>query len=142
VSLYTALRTRLRTDATVSGLVGGGSTTARIYRANPKGLLPQKATMPAVSLLLPVSRVGADGLEVIGPDRVRVQVDCWAATGDGADALAEAVRLRLHRFRGELEGERILGVLMDNQQALPEPDEKLYRIRTDYIVTAAVAVAA
>lgn len=64
------------------------------------GAKPQGAGFPAVVLWLTGD---AEGLVMNGPSGVsigRVQVDCYALTAKGADDLAQAIRSRLHGYRG------------------------------------------
>lgn len=82
-ALHTDLYEALRDGANTSALVAG-----RVY----PGEMPQNVTLPAV-LYFRVSgpriysHQGSSGL-----DDARVQVEAWAATYDGAQVLATAVR--------------------------------------------------
>lgn len=136
--IETAIRSILLADATVSSLVG-----TRVY----SGVPPQRPTAPYVTLTKvdKLSDVIMDG--TVGPNRVRVQVDCWAQAGDGTAgvdnvrALAEAVngsddqsvRGPLHAFSGLKEGLaiKLLRLLVERPTEY-EPDTKLYRVSADY----------
>jgi hypothetical protein len=90
-----ALRTRLKADPTIAGLVG------------PRvdwGLRPQGKPLPALALtLVPTPRDytmgGADATQ-----HYRVQVDCWAEDYRGAHELRDAVIAELEPASGEFLG--------------------------------------
>ena len=129
-----AIRTRLLADATVAALVG-----TRVYT----GKMPQKPTMPLITLtkIDKVSGLTLDG--AVGPNQVRVQVDCWDGGVDGVRALADAVNGNdsqssggpLHGFAGTSADERLrLVELLSERATIHEPETKLYRVGADYMV--------
>jgi hypothetical protein len=130
--IETAIRTILLADATVSGLVA-----TRVYT----GTMPQRATFPLITLKK-VDKLSDLTLEdAVGPNTLRVQVDCWAQTVDGARALAEAVNGSddqstqgpLHGYSGTSGGQRInlLRLLVERSTEF-ESDTQLYRVSADY----------
>lgn len=83
----TELRHYLLSDSTVAGLIG-----TRYYARQ----LEQNATLPAVAASL-ISNVDAGKLAGASEaQESSYQLDCFAATQGGADALAAAVRDALH----------------------------------------------
>lgn len=89
MSIEAELRDRLTGDATVGGLVG-----SRVFY----GRLAQNAAMPAVTFIrITTGRESAMGVD--GLASPSFQVDCWADDMDGVQALRDAVRARLQRWR-------------------------------------------
>jgi len=136
--IETALRTLLRADPTVAGLVGD-----RIYA----GVMPQRPTLPLIVLTKIDKLSGLTLSDAVGPNTLRVQVDCWAQDGDGtagADnvrALATAVngsddqttKGPLHGFSGWAGAQRVkLLALIAERATEYESDTKLYRVSADY----------
>lgn len=138
--IETALRTVLLADATVAALVG-----TRVYT----GVMPQRPTFPLVTLkkIDKLSNLTLD--DAVGPNTLRLQVDCWAQDGTGtagADnvrALADAVNGSddqsrsgpLHGYHGTSSGQRInLIRLLVERSTEYEPDTNLYRVSADYAV--------
>ena len=80
--IETAVRSILLADPTVASLVG-----ARIYT----GILPQRPTFPAITLKKVDKLSGLTLSDAVGPNTLRLQVDCWANDVDGMRALAAAV---------------------------------------------------
>lgn len=131
-----AFRARLLADATVAALVAD-----RVYY----GALPQRPTYPLVELLKVDKTSGLTLSDAVGPNTVRVQVDCWAEDVDAVRGLAAAVngsdgqtaRGPLHGWGGTSEGERIrLVELLVERSTEYEPDKTpgrmLYRVSADY----------
>ena len=126
-----SVRAVLLSDTDVAAIV-----SARIYPV----VLPQNPTLPAVtyqriSLVSPVTLDAA-----IGPERIRLQVDCWALTWGAVRALASAVKTALHGFSGIVSGKQALnGVFLDSEADIFEPEvgpggEGIYRVTSDYFV--------
>jgi len=136
--IETALRTLLLADVAVAALVG-----TRVY----SGVMPQNPTFPLITLkkIDKLSDVILDG--TVGPNELRVMVDCWAKDGTGtagADnvrALATAVNGSddqsthgaLHGYVGTSAGVgiKLLQLLVERSTEY-EPDTKLYRVSADY----------
>ena len=111
MSIETEVRTRLTSDGTVSGLV-----STRIY---PKRL-PQNPTYPALTFGR-VSGVRLHNLAgVAGRGTPRIQIDSWAKTYLGAQALAAAVRASLDGFNGTLTTIKAT-IRIDNEIDFDEP---------------------
>lgn len=104
--------------AALGGTAGAGT---RVYALH----VPQKgAAYPAI-----VYQVISDSptTSLAGsrkPDRVRVQVDCWAATYAAARSLHAEVRTKM-------EGAAFQGMLADVRDDF-EPDVGLYRVSADF----------
>jgi hypothetical protein len=136
--IESAIRAILLADSTVSGLVG-----TRIYT----GTMPQRATFPLVTLKK-VDKVSDLTLsDAVGPNTLRVQVDCWAQDGagtagaDNVRALADAVNGSddqsncgpLHGYKGTSAGQRInLLRLLIERSTEYESETQLYRVSADY----------
>lgn len=85
------VRTLLLADATISGLVGTRVNT---------DFLPQGSAMPAI-VLYTVSEVSHEMLGgIVGLDRARVSIHCFAESRGAANTLWDAVRLQLACYRG------------------------------------------
>lgn len=136
--IETALRWLLLADAEVLTWVG-----TRVYT----GVMPQRPTFPLVTLKKIDKLSDLTLSDAVGPNVLRVQVDCWAKDGDGtagADnvrALATAVNGSddqsipgpLHGFSGLSEGVTIkLLRLITERSTEYEPDTGLYRVSADY----------
>lgn len=124
MSLETELRTRLAADGTVSGLV-----STRIYPIK----LPQNPTYPA----LVYRRISGPRLRHMtgtsGRGEARIQIDSWATSYVGAQALAAAVRSSLHGFIGSLTTLDVAIGLANEIDDYDEDAEK-YRVIQDYTV--------
>lgn len=130
--IETAIRSLLLADTTVAGLVG-----TRVY----SGILPQRPTFPAIVLTKvdKLSDVILDG--TVGPNTLRLQVDCWTNDVDGVRALAAAVNGSddqsvagpLHGYCGTVAGQKInLLRLLVERATEYESETKLYRVSADY----------
>lgn len=125
-----ALRARLTSHAGTSALIG-----SRVYPLR----LPQGPTYPAVRYQV----IGAPRVHAMGADTgqvdARVQVDSYAETYAGAQALAEQVRLALSRWEGTAGGVVVDHVFLADQRDLDEPtlvhhgEQGVYRVMTDFI---------
>lgn len=129
-----AVRDRLLDDATVAALVG-----SRVYT----GAMPQRPTFPLITLTKvdKLSDLALDG--TVGPNQLRVQVDCWDDDVDGVRALAAAVNGDdsqssngpLHGFAGSSGDEALRLIRLLTERATDyEPETKLYRVGADYMV--------
>jgi len=110
MSVQTDLVAFVLADAAIAALIG-----TRIY---PGGLLPQNPALPAITYRLISGNwiqtaTGAAGLA--GP---RIQIDCWAKTYAGADALFELVRLGIN---GKGDGGNIQGVFLEGNRDVFDP---------------------
>jgi hypothetical protein len=134
VSIRDDFKTYLLTKTGITDLVGV-SGSDRVF----PGFLPQGKALPAI-VLLTVSDVpdhdmdGANGWTV-----ARIQVDCYAATPGGADALAEQVRLACDGKSGTMGSSTVNWCFHDDagDDPYPEPENeprRRARVRADYRV--------
>ncbi len=125
VSLETELRTRLASDGTISGLV-----STRIYPIK----LPQNPTYPAL-VYRRISGPRARHLTAAsGRGDARIQVDSWATSYVGAQALSAAVRSSLHGFIGTLTTLDVAITLANEIDDYDEDAEK-HRVIQDYTIS-------
>ena len=119
MTIQSMLFDRLTTESGVSALVG-----ARVY----PGLLPQKATYPAISY----GRVSNSGQWGTGTHREsRFQFDCWAKTNVDVVALSAAVKGGLEEW-GDVDGGYVVKMAwIVNELDDYDPEEDLYRITLD-----------
>ena len=95
-SIGELLRLFLLADTTIGGLIGSTATTARVHTLR----LPEKPTLPAL-VIKRVSGVRIGNLRgAASLAKPRYQVDAWASSVEGAQALGAAVRQRLEGFVG------------------------------------------
>lgn len=115
MSLEAAIYYDLTHTSAVNAIVA-----TRVYPA----LAPQGAALPRITYLL-VSRIperhqSGDAAFT----RYLIDVDCWADTAQGAKELADVVRARLDRFRGDLGGgahkAALAGCFLQNEVELVE----------------------
>jgi hypothetical protein len=93
--LRPALRAFLIADPAIEALVKTGSTT-RIYPIKmPQGVSAASIVYNDISAIIGLHNQGSDGLTVL-----RIQIAAWAKTADEAQALALAVKERLHGYAG------------------------------------------
>jgi len=140
--IETAILTLLLADAPIAAITGRVIT----------GKMGQRETFPLITLTKvdKLSGLTMDG--AVGPNEVRMQVDCWDDDVDGCRALADAVNGAddqstsgpLHGFAGLVQwvdDEDIprslrlkLVELLVERATDYEPDTKLYRVGADYMV--------
>lgn len=125
-----AITARLKAHAGTKALVG-----SRVYPLR----LPQGPTYPAVRYqVIGSPRVHAMGADT-GQVNARVQVDSYALTYAGAQALAEQVRLALSRWEGTAGGVVVDHLFLDGDRDMDEPtlvhggEQGIYRVMQDYI---------
>lgn len=105
MSAISIVRAVLSEDAAVTSTVGG-----RIYPIE----LPQSGPLPAIALHLARE---VDGRHLQGQDQYPVAdfiVDSCGDTHAAADALGDAVKVRLRDFRGTVAGHQVDYVLTDD----------------------------
>ena len=83
------VRATLAADSTANGLLSG-----RVYR---HGSAPQNVQRPYVTWSAPAG-APENTLDAPEMDAWRIQVDCWADSDSGIEALAQAVRNALEPF--------------------------------------------
>lgn len=99
--------------------------------------LPQKSALPAVTYL-DVSDVGSYSND--GPDctsRVHYQLSHWAPTKEAAVRVERATRAVLDGYRGTWSGGlQIGGVFGRATRSLYEPETRLWRMISEYVIAA------
>lgn len=117
------LRTYLGTKVGVTNLV-----STRIYFDAG----PQKPTLPLIVLSVifePGDAHLGGGSDIANSS---VQVDCYAASRPGANALGEQVRLALHGYTGAMGSEKVLSCHLTNRfndSDFPVAGENIWRHR-------------
>lgn len=121
--MQSALRSRLKADATVSGLVG-----TRV----DWGLRPQAKTLPAITLTLVSSPRDYTMAGAQVTQFYRVQVDCWALTYKESNDLRAAVIACLEPGSGSFQSS-----FVTRSQDMPERTEEgeIHRASLDFKVT-------
>ena len=141
-SISSELKTYLKTKSAVTDLIGAG-TAARIYPHTAK----QGVALPYIvyEIFQGESYEHLGGISGLAENRI--QIDCFAATSEGAYALAEAVRLApVQMFRGTMGSTAVTVSSDDGYESGYEPPEKggtqkLYFVSRDYFITYAEATA-
>lgn len=121
MSAETVMVAALLADATVAGLVG--------TRIAPIGGEAAGGGLPVIGYQR-ISTVAASHLTGGGTlDRARLQVGCWAATAQGAMALAEAVRAVICPDEGEG-----IGLFLDMEGPRLDIDTRNWGAVADYFI--------
>jgi len=126
-----ALYTYLQTKSGVTNLI-----STRMYPDD----LPQDNTLPCIVYRV-ISKVPEHDLSGASPlTRYRFQLDSYAATRIGADALAEAVRNAADGYRGTMGSEFAQTTHLDNERsdidaAIDATDQSRYITIQDWIVS-------
>ena len=132
MSVSPALHAILTADAGVSALV---AARVRPHMAWAEDDLPY-VVYARISDVVGYHMGGEDGLY-----DARYQLDCWAATGEDAEALAEAVQSALSNYRGtagpagsqsHIRCVQMLSCSNDVQQKPTGSDEFLHRVMMDF----------
>lgn len=85
------IRTKTLATSSVSDLV-----STRMY----SDVLPQSVTMPAITYTVIDTTPNEHLTGIADVSRARIQIDCFATSRAGANALGDAVRLALEKYRG------------------------------------------
>jgi hypothetical protein len=124
-----ALSAFLLGDAAIATAVG-----TRVY---PQ-FLPQNTTVASI-VYQKISDVGNHSLS--GPTRLarpRFQIDAWAPTNNGANALALLIKERLDGYQGVMgsggDAVDVQGVFYENARELYDESAKLHRVSADYFI--------
>ena len=113
MSAHEAIYTRLSGNAAVRAIVDD-----RIYPART----PQDTTLPKIVFTTISQGRAPNTAGASGVTNPRIQIDCWADSNAGADALADAVRLALDGYRGTVASVQIRSCFLDAQRdAIVEP---------------------
>jgi hypothetical protein len=125
MTLEEALRDYLIDHAGITALVG-----TRVYPL----LVAQSTAMPAISY----QRISTDPTQHRGGtahERVRIQIDGWAATYGGAIALREEIRAAMATFTRSADP-RVDVALLQDARDLRDPDSQRWRVSMDYFIWA------
>lgn len=119
------LFTLVTSDSGVSDLIG-----TRFY----PGIAPQNATVPyavnrVVSTMDGLHHQGAENLK-----RSRIQIDCVAASGLAAEALADAIIAVLHGRRGTTGSTKFFWSRLDGETDDFEPSNDEHRKAIDFLI--------
>lgn len=126
-SVRSWLYSRLSSFSGLSTLV-----STRIY----PDVLPENPVLPAVVYRRISAAEVAQTHEATpaGLARPRFQIDCWATTSTGAEAVGEQVRLALEGYQNKSADPRIDGVLLADRRGLRDPNNNLYRDSLDFFI--------
>lgn len=135
MSIGKALRTKLAATSAVTSLIGG-SSAPRIYPVE----LPQNATFPCLRCQRVSGPRTYDLQAATGNADARMQIDCFADSQAGVEALSTQVRLALSGFRGTVDGVQIQTCFLDAERDLEEPTlrdavKPMKRIALDFLVS-------
>jgi hypothetical protein len=100
-------------------------------------VLPQTAGLPAITYARITGGHDHNLKQATGAAIPTFELDCWGATYDQADQLAEAVRQKMQGFSGAMGSTLVTSVLLDDEVDAFEPnddgsDTGLYRITLKY----------
>lgn len=128
-----ALRAFLAADAAIAALVVSGGTT-RIYPGKmPQGITATSIVYNDISAQTGLHNQGSDGLA-----SVRMQLAAWATTADAAQALALAIKNRLHGYAGLMgSGAAEVNVLLVRFDVWRDQDDETANLRgkvADYFI--------
>ncbi len=128
-----ALRAFLIADPAIEALVKTGSTT-RIYPIKmPQGVTATSIVYNDISAQTGLHNEGSDGLT-----NIRMQIAAWAQTADAAQALALAIKNRLHGYAGLMgSGDAQVNVQLVQFDSWRDQDDTVANLRgkvADYFV--------
>lgn len=120
---------------------GFAGVTALIAQRCYPERLPENVTYPAISYIPPVSQVDTDyrthETGVVPRAVSRVQFNCFAVTGDGADALANQV---VQAWSGHRDGCDIGYAFIENRISTRDDSTEAYRHIVDVTIEHPVTV--
>lgn len=126
-SLYSFLDADTAIGGMVPDLKNGGSA---IYG----GIAPQNAPMPRI-IYTRISTQRTQSLCGTDPKaRAVMQLDCYDRSYKGSKALANAVRLTITDFRGDMAGTHISLITLDTDIDLDDPEPGLFRVSQQYFI--------
>lgn len=121
-------------DAIYSRLTGVAGVAALIDTRAYPGVAPPAAALPFITF----TRVSVERSSAMGSDtglaHARYQLSSWADTFTGAEALKEAVRAALQRWRGTVAGVEVLDSFLESEIELYEEETKLWQIVLDVMI--------
>jgi hypothetical protein len=128
-----ALLAFLAADAAIAALVVSGGTT-RIYPFKmPQGVTATSIVYNDISGQTGLHNQGSDGLA-----SNRIQIAAWATTADAAQALALAIKNRLHGYAGLMgSGATEVNVLLVRLDSWRDQDDTVANLRgkiADYFI--------
>lgn len=128
-----ALRAFLAADAAIAALIVSGGTT-RIYPGKmPQGITATSIVYNDISAQTGLHNQGSDGLTSI-----RMQIAAWSTTADTAQALALAIKERLHGYAGVMgSGGAAVNVLLVRFDVWRDQDDEVANLRgkvADYFI--------
>jgi hypothetical protein len=131
VGLKEVLYPVLLNDGGISAIVD-----TRIY----PGRLPEGADLPAISFFRVSTQRMYTHDQYDDPNQsawavARVQINCFAKTEEGADALGEAVLFCLSGYGSTIGGEMIGSVMADNDFDVYDSDVEIFRRIMDFKVS-------
>lgn len=121
MTISTLVKAALAGDSSVTALVG-----TRVYPL----ILPQTPTYPAITYQR-ISSTGTNGNTALRASRY--QVNCWATTHAGAQALAGAVKTLFEEYTSTTSGIKMS--LVVNELDDYDDDTDAYRIIVDIMLT-------
>ncbi len=117
---------RLMADAGVSALVGN-----RIYPV----VLPENCSYPAITYQLITSHETYTNDGPLGEVRARIQIDSWGKRYGQVKAVAQAVRVALNGFTGQLpDGTYVFEIECDDASDGFDAPGSLYRNQGDWMI--------
>ncbi len=135
------LRAYLIADATIAALIDSGISDPIRYR-----IFPLKLPQGEVRTSIVYTRISGQGdHHMQGPSglsRPRLQIDCWAQSGDAADQLSRLVKERIDGFQGSIlwgenspeEAVVVRGIFFESEREDYDDVAKLHRSSKDYFV--------
>jgi len=120
-SVHDAIRDLLLADNTVRSLVD-----SRIFPHH----LPLGTSLPAIT----VHEIDGNEHPITGHGYNRYQVSCWSTKFSDVQAMKNAVKSCLNRYKGVVSGNHIKQITFMGSQDLYEPDSKIYHIPLDFQV--------
>lgn len=105
-------------------LLGRSAITTLIGQRMYQGRLPQNATLPAVAMWINSEQYTHALSSLAGPVDVRVQVECYDNTGEGARAVADSIIWSgIDAIKGTYTGVNIRSVMVEDGRREFEDDD-------------------
>lgn len=115
---------------TLYGILSSASAITSITTGIFPSVIPQKATYPALAYTRIASRFIDSFAGYVDLTQTEFQIDCYAATVAGAEALAAAVKSTLIDYATR----PINRIRIDNELTLFEPETELHRVLLQFTV--------
>ncbi len=120
---------RLRDDATLATLIGGRVFPVQI----PQPAGPDHSRTPCVVFTLNSEGRTLTQCDAVSSVEGTYQIDSVSKSYFDAKAIAQAVRLSLNSFTGQMGGTTVDRVLLETAQDLIEAEPGLYRVSQTYV---------